>query len=136
MNVNQVLYVQIIDGYYVDLNQCLSSDKKFVDTRNICSDKCPENDIRQKIEYFHEAYTYLKNCGDKFIINNNNYDEPECVEYCPKELNHIGKDNICKRSREESDGIYYYRANNNIYNINVSNNVGQIIPRISLPNNK
>ena len=33
----------------------------------------------------------------------------ECVDHCPKEMNFIGKDDICKSSCDEDDGIYYYK---------------------------
>ena len=47
---------------YNGLNDCINENKKFVDSRNICLDKCPENDVRKKIEYFQEVYTCLRNC--------------------------------------------------------------------------
>ena len=99
-----------LNGDCITLNQCISppNNKKYVDSRNICMDKCPDNEIKEKITGNDNAYKCLRNCGDKFILQLNVEDEPECLEYCPQNMNFIGKDNYCKKSCDNEDGIYYY----------------------------
>ena len=101
-----------LDGICTNLNTCISStyNKKYVDSRNICLDKCPENELLEKIENYFDTYKCLRNCGNnKYILKKNAIDIPQCVDDCPKEMNFIGKDNFCKSSCEDEDGIYYYK---------------------------
>jgi len=99
------------EGYCVTLDECPESpnNKKYVDSRNICMDKCPDNEIKSKLKSYDNAYKCLRNCPGTFIFQKNVEDEPECRDYCPKEKNFIGLDNICKQSCEEEDGLYYYK---------------------------
>ena len=105
---NSGVDIYFLDGVCVSLNDCIYNHKKFVDSRNICMDECPENEIKSRINDYDDTYKCLRNCGDKFILQLNIEDEPECVEYCPKGMNFIGKDNYCKKSCNEEDGLFYY----------------------------
>ena len=99
-----------VDGLCVTLDECISNtyNKPYIDSRNICLDRCPENEVKEKLESNLGMYKCLINCGsNKFRIRGYNNDF-ECVDHCPKEMNFIGKDDICKSSCDEDDGIYYY----------------------------
>ena len=105
-----------LDGDCVFLENCTTSakNKKYVDSRNICMEKCPNNEIKSKIKSYDNTYKCLRNCLGNFILQINIGDEPECVEYCPKEKNYIGLDDICKTSCGEEDGLYYYKYDEKI----------------------
>ena len=99
-----------VKGQCVNLDECISPqiNKRYVDSRNICLDSCPVNDVKEKIEYYSDTYKCLRNCGtNKFRVRTDN-DDFECVDDCPEDLKFIGKDNICKSSCDEIDGIYYH----------------------------
>ena len=104
--------IYFFEGQCLTLAECISSPyyKRFVDWRNICLDKCQDNEIKQKFDNYDNVYQCLPNCGnDKFILKYGSNNEGECVSFCPKEKNFIGRDNVCKRFCGESDGIYYYK---------------------------
>ena len=71
-------------------------------------DKCPDNEIKKKSSTFDTDQTYncLRSCG-KYIYKENVEDEPECVDYCPNGY-YVGKNNDCKISCDEEDGLFYY----------------------------
>ena len=105
-----------------NVNHCISENKffengncvpsctaKYISSDKRCLDKCPENEIKKKSSTFDSDGTYncLRTCGDKYIYKENVEDEPECVDYCPNGY-YVGKDNVCKTSCDEEDGLFYY----------------------------
>ena len=114
-----------LGGQCVTLDYCLNRGKEYVDSRKICLDKCPDTNVIKKIEYSQSSYKCLRNCEiNEFIIYNDINQKQECISNCPYNKNFIGKDNICKSSCDENDGIYYYKVNtlqkpnsDNTYNI-------------------
>ena len=74
-------------------------------------EKCPANEIKQKnLDSNHEhdgTYTCQRFC-DYFTFKENIEDEPECYLNCPKIKNYIGKNNTCKQSCDEEDGLNFY----------------------------
>ena len=97
--------IYFLNGVCVD--NCLDNGKLYIDSRNICMDKCPENEIKQKMGT-SESYQCRKNCGNDYIFKENAGDEPQCVTDCPPGLPYIGKDNVCKTSCGEEDGTFRY----------------------------
>ncbi|MBO6244567.1 MAG: hypothetical protein J6O41_08450, partial [Clostridia bacterium] len=96
---------------FFDSGNCISecpTGKKYVSSDRRCLDKCPDNEIKKKSSTFDTDQTYncLRSC-EKFIYKKNVEDEPECVDYCP-DGNYVGKDNDCKISCDEEDGLFYY----------------------------
>ena len=97
--------------YFIEgecVSDCTTKGKNYIDSRKICLDKCPEYEIKQKLTNADNTYECLKNCGIKYIFKENEASEPECKENCPQEMPYIGKDNVCKTSCSEEDGVYFY----------------------------
>ena len=101
--------IYFFEGICYDLNGCQNIHKNYIESRNICMDICPVNEIKTKIKEHDGAYQCLRHCLGKYILQTNVEDPLECVDYCPKAKNFIGKDNICKQSCEEEDGLFYYK---------------------------
>ena len=101
-----------VEGHCATLNECTLTpyNKNFVDSRNICIKKCKENEFKYKIENnAYNAYECKSYCEiDKFIVQPDSNDIPECAKDCPQDLNFIGKNNICKKNCEQDDGTFYY----------------------------
>ena len=109
--------IYFFEGNCFNLDECISKNKKYIESRKICMDICPVNEIKTKIADHDGAYNCLRHCLDKYILQTNVEDPLECVNYCPKEKNFIGKDNICKQSCEEEDGLFYYKYDEKEYTI-------------------
>ena len=99
------------DPYFIDgecVSDCTVRGKHYIDSRKICLDKCPEYEIKKKLTSTGNTYECRKNCGNEYIFKENEASEPECVTDCPQGMPYIGKDNVCKTSCSEEDGVYFY----------------------------
>ena len=104
-----------LDGECKTKNDCKSSNKKYIDLNNICLPKCRDTEIKMKNfdanGDFDGTYTCLKQCTlTNYTYFANIEDEKECVKDCPIDKPFIGKDNICKTSCSEEDGLNYYEV--------------------------
>ena len=106
--------IYFFEGQCLSIAECQNRNKNYIESRNICMDICPDNEIKTKIEGYSGAYQCLRHCLGKYILQTNVEDPLECVEDCPKVKNFIGKDNKCKQSCEEEDGLFYYKYTENI----------------------
>ena len=109
----------LLNGVCSITSACLSAGKEYISSNNICMDKCPENEIKQKNfdanNNLDGTYTCQRNCI-YYIYQENIEDEPECIRNCPENKNYIGKNNVCKQSCDEEDGINFYELEPNAIN--------------------
>ena len=105
-----------LDGVCLNSQECKLNGKEYISSNNICMDKCPEKEIKQKNldknnNYEHDGtYTCQRFC-DYYIYQENTADEPECILNCPEKKNFIGKNNVCKKSCGIEEGINFYELN-------------------------
>ena len=101
-----------LNGYSANINDCYSVEHFFIIIDNICLKKFKEGEIKQKNldeNVFHDhTYTCKKSCGELYIYFENEIEEPECINHCQIDKHFIGKNNICKKSCTNEDGINYY----------------------------
>ena len=114
INVNKCPYPTSDLHYYSEgacYDSCNDVHMPYISSNGTCSPKCPTNEIKKKNldgSGNHDGtYTCLRNC-EEFIYRENIEDDPECMTDCPKNMNYIGKDNVCKTSCGNIDGTFYY----------------------------
>ena len=94
------------DKFYFDgecFNDCGS--RMYYDTKKICLDKCRDKEIKQL-----EGTRYIcKEACEHYIYFESELDDQSCVIDCPEDKRFIGKNDICKKSCDEEDGINYYK---------------------------
>ena len=97
--------IYFLDGTCTTINNCISSGKKFIDNKNMCMDKCREDEYN---EVAGDGSILCKKDCEKYKYQENIESVLECVQDCPQGKPFIGKNNICKQSCDDEDGINYY----------------------------
>ena len=73
----------------------------------MCMDKCRDDEYNQKDENDNSIILCKKVCRE-YKYQKDIESVLECVKDCPEDKHFIGKNNICKESCEEEDGINFY----------------------------
>ena len=101
------------DIYFLNGNcysDCKSQGKYYIDSNNMCLDKCRENEYREYKETNSDntiTYNCIKVCN-KYIYQKDIESEIECVPFCPDDKYFVGNNDECKKACEEEDGLNYY----------------------------
>ena len=97
------------NGLCVTKSNCPSdvNGKKYINSKNICIDKCRDDEYNEKDDSDNSIILCKKDC-DKYKYQKDSESVLECLRDCPEDKHFIGKNNICKHSCEEEDGINYY----------------------------
>ena len=93
-----------LDGACKTKNDCIAANKKYINSKKICLDKCKEKfKIKNAAD---ETYDCSNSCD--FFIEDNAH-ELECVSHCPKEKKFIGANGKCLDNCLKEDGLNYYK---------------------------
>ena len=80
--------IYFLDGTCTTINNCISSGKKFIDNKNMCMDKCREDEYN---EVAGDGSILCKKDCEKYKYQENIESVLECVQDCPQGKPFIGK---------------------------------------------